>query len=80
MELKYPTLAAIIGQMRKDISSHLIQIESILADTWETCDAGVEYFRYIGDLNLMEFMSGTIFKGENGEFIKCAPGFTVMEF
>lgn len=57
--LRLPTLAAIIGQMRKNLAPHLLNVEAFLLDTPNTLDAGQAYFPLIADFSLMEFMAAT---------------------
>uniref|UniRef100_A0A183CS37 SNF2_N domain-containing protein n=1 Tax=Globodera pallida TaxID=36090 RepID=A0A183CS37_GLOPA len=57
--LRMPTLAAIIGQMRVDVSPHLDLVEHLLRNTPLTVDAGHVYFPLIADIHLMEKMAAT---------------------
>uniref|UniRef100_A0A915ELU5 Integrator complex subunit 10 n=1 Tax=Ditylenchus dipsaci TaxID=166011 RepID=A0A915ELU5_9BILA len=55
--LKMPTLAAIVGQLRASIESHLLQVEWLLQGSHNTVDSGPAYFSLIADVNLMEHMA-----------------------
>ncbi|KAH7728083.1 Integrator complex subunit 8 [Aphelenchoides avenae] len=55
--LRFPTLAVLIGQLRRNIAPHLLKVETFLLDTPNTFDAGHAYFPMISDFSLMEFMA-----------------------
>lgn len=62
------TLAAITGQLRKDILAHLDYVPLILKQTPETIDAGKAYFPYICNILLYEKMSETYDKFELNDY------------
>ena len=55
--LRLPTLAAICGQMRKNIGPHLKMVDLLLRNTPATVDSGPAYFSLVADIHLMERMA-----------------------
>lgn len=58
MMLKMPTLAAIVGQLRYNPTSHYSLVEWLVFGSANCADAGIAYFPLISDLKLMEHMAG----------------------
>jgi hypothetical protein len=60
-KLNFFTLAAITGQLRRNIRTHLHYIPAILSQTSQTADAGKAYFPYLYNIPLFEAMTGNFF-------------------
>jgi hypothetical protein len=59
-ELKFFTLAAITGQILRDIRVHLFYVLPILKQTSQINDGGKAYYPYLYSIPIFEAMSGKI--------------------